>query len=271
LRLLTTPNTPSTAHYTYYLAYGLNSKYEKPCIAVRQQQAGISRQILITSTKDSITKIARYHTSTDGGSTWSINWVLGQSWQLSDFTWSNSDSLTTGGGYFIAGYVDINGDSVSIRRGVIGSMGTTLYKRNSYTSTGTLPPVVAIYKVGSSKYSAFAYAGSGPNNVYYNQESLPAVGIEPAGTVPYKYALNQNYPNPFNPVTRITFDIPENVFVSLKVYDILGREVSNLVNENMQPGSYNITFDGANLISGVYFYKITAGKYSDVRKMMLIK
>lgn len=89
--------------------------------------------------------------------------------------------------------------------------------------------------------------------------------------VPKSYNLSQNYPNPFNPVTKISFDIPKNTFVSLKIYDILGRETAVLVNETKQAGSYTVNFNAAELTNGVFFYRIESADYSDVRKMILLK
>lgn len=271
LRLITTPEVPSTVNYTYYLAYGPTVKYEKPCITVQQEKYSTPRRILVTSTRDSIIRTARYHGSTSGGNTWDINYYLGGSTMITDYTWCNSDSLTSGGGYFIAAFVDNNGDSITVRRGVIGSMGTYEYKRNSHQSTGSLPPVVAVYKVGTTKYSAFAYASTGPSDVYFNQEGL-TTGIEPiGGNIPVNYNLYQNFPNPFNPSTTITFDIPKSNFVSLKVYDMLGKEITTLVNGNYNAGSYSVNFEAANFSSGVYFYKILSGNYSEIKKMILLK
>lgn len=85
------------------------------------------------------------------------------------------------------------------------------------------------------------------------------------------YTLNQNYPNPFNPTTRISYSVPEAGFVSVKVFDILGREVSNLVNEQKQVGNYEIEFDASGLPSGTYIYKIDSGKYQTIKKMLLVK
>ncbi len=97
--------------------------------------------------------------------------------------------------------------------------------------------------------------------------------------VPDKFVLSQNYPNPFNPSTVIKFNIPlsrgvaesRGVSVQLKMYDILGKEVTTLVNQNLQPGSYEVTWDAANEPSGVYFYKLKAGKYTETKKMLLVK
>ncbi|MGE5680162.1 MAG: T9SS type A sorting domain-containing protein [Bacillota bacterium] len=85
------------------------------------------------------------------------------------------------------------------------------------------------------------------------------------------YVLEQNYPNPFNPSTNISFTIPQNSFVSLKVYDVLGNIVSTLINEQKPAGSYRVSFSGSNLPSGLYIYELKAGSYSMMKKMMLVK
>ncbi|MFA5404516.1 MAG: T9SS type A sorting domain-containing protein [Ignavibacteria bacterium] len=99
------------------------------------------------------------------------------------------------------------------------------------------------------------------------------VGIQNvSNTTPSKYALNQNYPNPFNPVTSIRFSLPKVSVVTLKVYDITGKLVSTLVNnETVSIGEKEVKFDASNLSSGVYFYSIQAGDFSDTRKMIVLK
>jgi Secretion system C-terminal sorting domain len=87
----------------------------------------------------------------------------------------------------------------------------------------------------------------------------------------YEFALNQNYPNPFNPATSIEFSIKENSSVTLKVYDMLGKEVANLVNERKNPGNYSVTFNASDLPSGIYVYKLTANNFTDTKKLMLVK
>lgn len=86
-----------------------------------------------------------------------------------------------------------------------------------------------------------------------------------------KYKLYQNYPNPFNAVTQISFALPEKGFVTLKIYDVLGREVAVLVNEHKEAGYYDVIWNAANVPSGVFFYKIAAGNFTSVRKMLLAK
>ncbi|MCH7963543.1 MAG: T9SS type A sorting domain-containing protein [Bacteroidetes bacterium] len=110
-------------------------------------------------------------------------------------------------------------------------------------------------------------------------ESPYPLGINEGLNQPKKFILSQNYPNPFNPTTKIKFTIPSvgtsrysgTVSVQLKVYDVLGNEVATLVNENKPAGSYEVEFDGTDLISGIYFYRIEAGSFIKTKKMILIK
>ncbi|MDP2038479.1 MAG: sugar-binding protein [Ignavibacteria bacterium] len=90
-------------------------------------------------------------------------------------------------------------------------------------------------------------------------------------SLPVKYSLDQNYPNPFNPTTKLKYSIMKPGFVTLKVYDVLGREVANLVNEFQNSGSYNLNFDASKLSSGVYLYTISSGDFVQSKKMLLIK
>jgi subtilisin-like proprotein convertase family protein len=91
------------------------------------------------------------------------------------------------------------------------------------------------------------------------------------GEVPTKYTLSQNYPNPFNPSTIIKFQIKDSRFVKLIVYDLLGKEVTKLVNEKLKAGEYEVSFKGGGLASGIYIYKLEAGDFADTKKMILIK
>ncbi|MCI0450112.1 MAG: S8 family peptidase [Chlorobi bacterium] len=101
-------------------------------------------------------------------------------------------------------------------------------------------------------------------------QNLTAIGNQNTG-IPALFRLYQNYPNPFNPSTIISFDVPKEGFVSLKIYNAIGQEVATLVNETIKAGSYNKTFNANNLPSGVYFYKLVTENFSDVRKMTFIK
>lgn len=92
-----------------------------------------------------------------------------------------------------------------------------------------------------------------------------------SNVIPAGFSLSQNYPNPFNPVTRIKFDISSAGFVKLVVYDITGKEISELVNNSLKAGTFSVDFDGSNFPSGVYFCKLTAGSFTGLNKMVLIK
>ncbi|HSH65540.1 MAG TPA: T9SS type A sorting domain-containing protein [Bacteroidia bacterium] len=89
--------------------------------------------------------------------------------------------------------------------------------------------------------------------------------------MPSEYKLYQNYPNPFNPSTTIKYQVKETGIVSLKIFDILGAEVTTLLNEVKNPGTYEISFDASSLTSGVYFYRIQAGSFTAVKKLLLVK
>jgi hypothetical protein len=89
--------------------------------------------------------------------------------------------------------------------------------------------------------------------------------------IPTDFVLKQNYPNPFNPSTIISYSLPTRQFVTLKVYDVLGKEISTLVNEEKPAGGYTVQFNATNLPSGVYFYRINSGNYSETKKLLLLK
>ncbi|MGB9697009.1 MAG: T9SS type A sorting domain-containing protein [Ignavibacteria bacterium] len=108
-------------------------------------------------------------------------------------------------------------------------------------------------------------------NVYVDTSQGPSSIHQHSTTTPVSYSLRQNYPNPFNPATNIEFEIPRTDFVSLKIYDINGREVETLVNEVLSAGVYRVTFEARNCNSGIYFYKLTGITFSQTKKMILIK
>jgi hypothetical protein len=97
-------------------------------------------------------------------------------------------------------------------------------------------------------------------------------GINNTGNdVPLIYALGQNYPNPFNPTTQIDYSLPKQTFVTISVFNLLGQEVATLVNSLKPAGVHEVTFNASDLPSGIYYYRIKAGDYTDARKMMLVK
>ena len=145
-----------------------------------------------------------------------------------------------------------------------------------------------IVETGSYNYSNSGTFGNDENvlliydsliaNQYYQEfvkrftDAGGSIGIQQiSSNIPAEFSLNQNYPNPFNPTTVITFDIPEDGVVALKVFDVTGREVASLLNKRLSAGSYKITFDGSKLGSGVYFYQLQSGGVIKTKKMILIK
>jgi hypothetical protein len=100
---------------------------------------------------------------------------------------------------------------------------------------------------------------------------LVPVNVNDIAGIIDNYTLEQNYPNPFNPSTKIVFQIPEPGNVSLKIYDMLGNEVVSLLNEEKQPGKYEIEFNASHLSSGIYFYTLRSGTFINTKKMILIK
>ncbi len=130
---------------------------------------------------------------------------------------------------------------------------------------------------GESTIIGFAVVkGNDLNDLIANRNTAlshwSSVGINQISqTIPEKYELMQNYPNPFNPATKITFALPKKDFVKLSVYDILGRRVADLVNEELNAGTFEYTFNGAALSSGMYFYRIETTGFVQTRKMLLVK
>jgi hypothetical protein len=98
-----------------------------------------------------------------------------------------------------------------------------------------------------------------------------ATDVEFENSLPEYYNLSQNYPNPFNPSTKIQYSISSNQFVQLKIYDVLGKEISTLVNNEQSAGRYEVNFNGNGLTSGIYFYSIKAGAFTETKSMILMK
>jgi len=103
------------------------------------------------------------------------------------------------------------------------------------------------------------------------RETEVGVAEENKSGLPAEYSLSQNYPNPFNPSTIISFTLPQQSNIKLLVYNSIGEQVAMLINSNMSSGIHKVNFNAANLSSGLYFYKISAGSFVDVKKMLLIK
>ena len=130
-----------------------------------------------------------------------------------------------------------------------------------------------IFPVGNSQnyYYNNVIAHAGNTGIIVNLSTIPLSLNKLKGNLPNQYSLGQNYPNPFNPSTKISYDIPLSGFVNLTVYSIIGEKVSQLVNDFKSAGSYNVEFNSKNLSSGIYFYKLSSGNYTTIKKMILLK
>jgi hypothetical protein len=140
-----------------------------------------------------------------------------------------------------------------------------------------LQKAIAISSFGVDQNNElYVVATAAAGKIWKFNKSPLAVGINENETIPQDYKLIQNYPNPFNPSTVISYSIPQAGFVKLQIYDITGKQIRSLVNTNQQPGKYDISFNGKDdygnsLPSGIYFYTLSSEKFSETRKMLMIK
>lgn len=134
----------------------------------------------------------------------------------------------------------------------------------TYTAPSTTGPQT-LYATGCSSKAQWNFATN------YTVNVTSATDVKNDNINPNEFKLYSNYPNPFNPSTKIQFSIPANNYVTLKVYDISGREVASLVNSQMNAGQHVINFDASNLSSGIYYYKLSAGNFTQTNKMILMK
>ncbi len=169
-------------------------------------------------------------------------------------TWQDNSSSELG--YYIERKVGSSGTYA-----VIDSVAANV---SVYTDAKGVPGNDYFYRVRG--YNSFV------TSAYSNEVNLTITGIKANGTgIPDKFDVSQNYPNPFNPTTIITYQVPVSSVVTLKVYDMLGKEIRTLVNERKSAGFYSAVFVASNLPSGVYFYRMQAGKYSETKKLTVLK
>ena len=152
--------------------------------------------------------------------------------------------------------------------------GTKIYSlKDSSLITGFqsgMPSTISIYSLALQ--DSILYAGAYENGIWSCPVAGLLTGIEKDfSNYPAEFQLYQNYPNPFNPITTIEFQVPRAENVSLRVFDIIGREVKTLINEEKSLGTYKIRFNGKNLPSGVYFYRLEAGNFASTKKLILMK
>ncbi len=132
-------------------------------------------------------------------------------------------------------------------------------------------PLGDLYHWWPTQYTTWKAQEATENQTISSLLTNGLVGVKMQPGIPAKYELTQNYPNPFNPTTQIDYSVPQSGYVSLKVYNLLGQEVTTLFNGVLQPGNYTATFNGKGLASGVYLYRLQAGSVSITRKLVLMK
>ncbi|HZW40647.1 MAG TPA: T9SS type A sorting domain-containing protein [Ignavibacteriaceae bacterium] len=135
-----------------------------------------------------------------------------------------------------------------------------LNKDYGYAIQYSLERIPKFYRTTDGGYT-WTFVGSIPN-IATNQEEY---------NILYQFSLEQNFPNPFNPSTKIKYTLPQQGLVTIKVYDVLGKEITTLINEEKPSGEYEVEFDGSKLSSGIYYYKIQAGEFVQTKKMVLMK
>ena len=160
--------------------------------------------------------------------------------------------------------------------------GTTMCYGNEIPATFSPPDIYSASITGLSPNTLYHYRVSTVMHILYcppdtmtgydsTFKTAQVSAIHDDKSLPKRFSLRQNYPNPFNPTTAITFELPASSIVSLKVFDLFGREVTTLVSGQKAPGEYNVTWDGSATANGIYFYRLIAGNVSDTRKMVLAK
>lgn len=149
---------------------------------------------------------------------------------------------------------------------------TTFGSQTDTSLTTNLMPTMKISSIyGWSVRTTDGYTATASPDSFLFRTSDGVTSVNDLRQLPKAFALYQNYPNPFNPSTVISYDLPVNGAVALRVYDILGREVETIVNERQVAGNHTATFNASNLPSGVYFYRLQAGSFVAIRKSILIK
>jgi hypothetical protein len=186
----------------------------------------------------------------------SVNY--GVSWDILGLTDKNISGITVNGNRVIAGTYD-EGIFFTLNGGV------NWFQAND--GFDSIPNVVPNFAIKDS----IVYAVIDGLSIW-KRPLAGIIGIVNTGTeIPSSFSLYQNYPNPFNPSTNIRFDVQKPGFISIKIYDMLGREIALIVNEQLKPGTYQVDWDGTNFTSGVYFYTMRTEGYTQTKRMVLIK
>ncbi len=248
----------STNHYPAKLRKSTNGGYdwflsdiiadtnysEMPAIAL----SNLNKNLVLHAQLGPVNALTGLKRSFTSGNTWLFTQFEGASWAV-DIAKDDPNLFVYGGVSYEPVFVSTNSGS-----GFVGSPNMYAEQLLYYDRANLF-----VNNHGTISKMKFTY-------------NMPVIGIEPVSTeIPEKFSLKQNFPNPFNPVTVINFDISKNSFVSLKVYDITGKEISFLVSEEMKPGKYKVNWDASGFPSGVYFCRMTTDDFTESKKMILLK
>ncbi len=199
-----------------------------------------------TPSGDLLASSDKLYKSTNNGYNWSV---------ITDFGFK--DLISTPSGYLLGVRTNWEGVMISFDSGFTWN----------FINEGLITKRPGMFCTDSA---GNVYFGTDGSSVYKTDETLLKIN-NVQNSVPLGYFLSQNYPNPFNPVTNLRFGIPKAGVVKILIYDVVGRQVSELVNQDLAAGTYDFDFDAGGLSSGVYFYRLTADGFTDVKKMILVK
>ncbi len=233
-----------------------------PSIAV----SGSNVHIVWEDTRDGNYEIY-YKRSTDSGVNWGTDTRLTYNTEN-----SMAPSIVVSGTHVHFVWYDARAGNDEIYYKISIDGGTNWGADTRLTNNNNASWLSSIAVSGSLVHVVWRDDRDGNFEIYYKRNPTGNVGIQNLSTeIPIKYSLSQNYPNPFNPRTNIKFSIIKTEHVKLIVYDVMGREVKTLVNDRLQPGTYEASFDGSMLNSEVYFYKLITNGFTATKKMILIK
>ena len=186
---------------------------------------------------------------------------------------ANSLAADKNGNIYVTGYTDDNSLNSNFYTIAYDSSGNKIWDEfyNGAGNGDDNAKAVSLDKDGNIYVAGTSTGDSTGLDITLVKYSTVVTGINNNKTIPLSFSLEQNYPNPFNPSSTIKYSVAKNTMVTLKVFDILGREVRNLVNENKAPGVYQINFHASDLSSGIYFYQLKAGGFVQTKKMIFMK
>ncbi len=285
-RLITVYNVPGSNNYNLYLAwsddYGSTSAGNS---VITETNVDYGARIVfngVTGNQNGMIAYVRqfsgtdwdpyYRATVDGGTVWTAGYIDASSNRARSVDVIAPRGLTTA---FKTAYTqDSTAGTFGYYTGGVPGVWNAPF-RTQVTTSGVdtvYSKCIAGYKLGGGDDCLAFYSMGSGTNVYSSRLCQGTVGINGnSNEIPSEYSLQQNYPNPFNPATTIKFSIPSASNVKLVVYDAAGQVVNVLVNAELAAGNYNYSFNAYNLASGVYFYKLEAGEFSSVKKMLLVK